>query len=58
MGREALRDRTITEKSYKESTGLLHSTHGGRGLGHSRSHETTAKNNRRDGKADLQVLYL
>ncbi|CAG8464691.1 3877_t:CDS:2 [Diversispora eburnea] len=51
VGREALRDRTLTEKPYKESTGLLHHTHGGRGLGHghSRPHETNIKNNRRDG---------
>ncbi|CAG8451566.1 13186_t:CDS:10, partial [Acaulospora colombiana] len=47
VGREALRDRTLTEKTLKEQTGSLHNTHG-RGFSHSRSHETT-RNNRRDG---------
>ncbi|CAG8779117.1 16892_t:CDS:2, partial [Acaulospora morrowiae] len=47
VGREALRDRTLTEKTLKDSTASLHNTHG-RGFGHSRSQETT-RNNRRDG---------
>jgi hypothetical protein len=48
VGREALRERALTERIMKESTGSTHGMHS-RGLGNIRPHETS-RNNRREGR--------
>ena len=48
IGREALRERTLTEKIMRESTGPTQGMHS-RGLGNIRSHETS-RNHRREGR--------
>jgi len=48
IGREALRERALTEKIMKEPIGPTHGMHS-RGLGNIRSHELS-RNNRREGR--------